>query len=178
MCPTNPPNVPKHKKIKIKTGSHPLFSPLNPVLDFDPRFANFMKSRKQDEILIKVVKLIVTFHLHFSSTNVGRRSVVYEETAPNPENASTHESSLCSCAVVSSLNPKTRASKQASTRCCCGVCVYVCARVHFALRLFSFCVCGSDSGVQDKAAMEDAEVQAEGALSAPALASTQGRFSL
>jgi hypothetical protein len=28
MCPTNPQNVPKHKKIKIKTGSHPLFSPL------------------------------------------------------------------------------------------------------------------------------------------------------
>jgi len=175
MCPNT-------KKIKIKTGSHPLFSPLNPVLDFDPRFANFMKSRKEDEILIKVVKLIITFHLHFSSTNVGRRSVVYEETAPNPKNASTHESALCSCAVVSSLNPKTRASTrastQASTRCRCGVCVYVCARVHFALRLFSFCVCGSDSGVQDKAAMEDAEVQAEGALSAPALASTQGRFSL
>jgi hypothetical protein len=41
-----------------------------------------------------------------------------------------------------------------------------------------FCVCGSDSGVRNKAAMEDFEVQAEGASSAPALASTQGRFSL
>ncbi len=45
MCPTNPPNVPTHKKIKIKTGSHPLFSPLN------PSFSNFMKnSERGDEI--------------------------------------------------------------------------------------------------------------------------------
>jgi RING finger protein 113A len=46
--------------------------------------------------------------------------------------------------------------------------------VHFGLCLFIFFVCGSDSGVHKNAAMEDAEVQAEGASSAPALASTQG----
>jgi hypothetical protein len=97
-------------------------------------------------------------------------SVVYEETARNPKIASTHASSLF---VVSSLNPKTRASVVVVG----FVFLYVRARISLCV-CSVFCVCGSDSGVRKKVAMEDAEVQAEGASSAPALASTQGRFSL
>jgi hypothetical protein len=144
--PYKSPKCPPPKE-KKGGGSHPLFSPLIPSF---------------------------RFCLHFPSTNVGRRSVVYEETARNPKNASTHASSLF---LVSSLNPKTRATKYALSLLW-GLCLCMCARAFRSASVQFFCVCGSDSGVRKKAAMEDAEVQAEGASSAPALASTQGRFSL
>jgi hypothetical protein len=168
MCPTNPPKCAQTQKNKNKNRiSSPIFASDPQFSNFDPMFSNFMKIRKEGTkseqwtcwvldwedfkkeegkrlggkrfmTMWVDVNFIVTFHLYFSSTNVGRHSVVYEETARNPKNATTYASSFCSCAVVSSLNPKTRASKYAlSLR---GLFLCMCARAFWSVSVHFFCL--------------------------------------